>query len=122
VTRVVVGVDGTDASFEAHRWAMDEARVHGAAIDVVHAWTMPALGTTTVGGLVVDGLELEAAARLQLQHALALVDAGGLQQPVHAVLACGPAVSVLTEVARAPTSSWWARTAGEPSGVPCSAR
>ncbi|MFA9431863.1 universal stress protein [Egicoccus sp. AB-alg2] len=36
--RIVVGVDGSDQSRTALRWAVDEARVHGAALEVVHAY------------------------------------------------------------------------------------
>ena len=99
MTRVVVGVDGTDASFEALRWAMAEARVHDASIDVVHAWSLPALGSVTVGGTILDGVELEAAARTDLARSLALADAGGLRHAVTSVLAFGPATSVLAEIA-----------------------
>mgnify|MGYP006137747557 CR=1 FL=1 len=35
---VVVGLDGSTDSDGALRWAVEEARIHGAALDVVHAW------------------------------------------------------------------------------------
>jgi nucleotide-binding universal stress UspA family protein len=35
---IVVGVDGSDESVEACAWALEEARLRGAALRVVHAW------------------------------------------------------------------------------------
>jgi nucleotide-binding universal stress UspA family protein len=36
--RIVVGIDGSDHAARAVRWARDEARVHGATLEVVMAW------------------------------------------------------------------------------------
>lgn len=36
---IVVGVDGSDASREALRWAADEARLRSASLVAVHAWS-----------------------------------------------------------------------------------
>lgn len=38
--RVIVGADGSEGSRRAIRWAADEARVRGAVLEVVHAWTL----------------------------------------------------------------------------------
>jgi nucleotide-binding universal stress UspA family protein len=38
---IVVGVDGSEASLAALRFAADEARLRGARLTVVHAWIMP---------------------------------------------------------------------------------
>jgi nucleotide-binding universal stress UspA family protein len=38
---VVVGIDGSEASREALRWAADEAKLRGAALRVVHSWSRP---------------------------------------------------------------------------------
>jgi nucleotide-binding universal stress UspA family protein len=35
---IVVGVDGSDHSKAALRWALEEARIRGASLRVVHAW------------------------------------------------------------------------------------
>jgi nucleotide-binding universal stress UspA family protein len=35
---IVVGVDGSEQSKAALRWALDEARLRGASLRVVHAW------------------------------------------------------------------------------------
>ena len=39
--KIVVGVDGSDASKQALRWAIEEARAHGASVTAVHAWELP---------------------------------------------------------------------------------
>lgn len=40
---VVVGVDGSDGSAKALAWAVQEARMRGAILRVVHAWHFPRL-------------------------------------------------------------------------------
>ena len=97
--RIVVGVDGTDASFEAVRWAVAEARAHDATVEVVHAWSPPTVGSSVAGGLILDGAALEASARVELDHAVALADVDGLRASVISTLVCGPAASVLSRVA-----------------------
>ena len=41
VKRIVVGTDGSDNSFAALRWAIDEALVRDAAVEVVYSWEFP---------------------------------------------------------------------------------
>jgi nucleotide-binding universal stress UspA family protein len=41
VRRIVVGVDGSETSRHALRWAADEAKSHGSQLHVVHAWEVP---------------------------------------------------------------------------------
>jgi nucleotide-binding universal stress UspA family protein len=38
IKRIVVGVDGSEASMSAARWALHEAHRSGAALTVVHVW------------------------------------------------------------------------------------
>ena len=38
MSKIVVGVDGSDASRAAVRWAADEARLRGVALTAVEAW------------------------------------------------------------------------------------
>lgn len=42
---IVVGVDGSEGSAAALRWALREARMRGAKIRVVHAWAYPEVST-----------------------------------------------------------------------------
>jgi nucleotide-binding universal stress UspA family protein len=41
--KIVVGVDGSDGSKRALRFAVDEALVHGARVVALHSWHPPAL-------------------------------------------------------------------------------
>jgi nucleotide-binding universal stress UspA family protein len=54
VGTIVVGVDGSEGSLQALRWALDEARLRGARLVAVHAWfepyapAMPGVGEPSV--------------------------------------------------------------------------
>lgn len=39
MSRIVVGVDGSDGGDAALRWALQEARVRGAVLQVLYAWS-----------------------------------------------------------------------------------
>ena len=41
MTTIVVGTDDSPGGRRAVRWALDEARIRGAELVVVHAWIMP---------------------------------------------------------------------------------
>lgn len=62
--RIVVGVDGSSASRDALRWAIEEARVWDGVVEAVHAWSYPVM--TYMPGIVPpptfarEGLEAEA--------------------------------------------------------------
>ena len=52
IKRIVVGVDGSDSSREALRWAYDEAAHHGASITALSCWHPPSLPMTPPYGSV----------------------------------------------------------------------
>jgi len=58
---IVVGVDGTPASDQALRWAMDEATLRDCPLHVVHAWTFEPM---------VDWNETSAQERMRQSEAL----------------------------------------------------
>jgi nucleotide-binding universal stress UspA family protein len=60
--RVVVGVDGSESSRRALRWAARQAELTGAALQVVHAWDVP----SAYGYVPVVELDWEAEARAEL--------------------------------------------------------
>jgi nucleotide-binding universal stress UspA family protein len=43
MSSIVVGVDGSEASVKALRFALDEARIHGAELKAVSAWHVPVI-------------------------------------------------------------------------------
>ena len=47
---VVVGTDGSAGAEHAVGWALEEARAHGDAVLLVHAWQYPAVAVTTYAG------------------------------------------------------------------------
>jgi nucleotide-binding universal stress UspA family protein len=75
---IVVGVDGSEASREALRWAADEARLRSARLVAVHAWSfVPAQPIGDPGMLAVPAGDLPGqldaeseAARLALDEAV----------------------------------------------------
>ena len=41
IKHITVGTDGSDNSVAALRWAVHEAEIHGASVDVVYSWNFP---------------------------------------------------------------------------------
>jgi nucleotide-binding universal stress UspA family protein len=96
--RIVVGVDGSATARRALAWALDEARLRKAPIEVVHAWQMPLVATP----YVVPGTVLEEAANEVLAASLAEADQRGLVAPVVAtVRGSGAAWAILDAAADA---------------------
>jgi nucleotide-binding universal stress UspA family protein len=90
--RIVVGVDGSDSSKAALRWAIRQAKLTGGCVEAVTAWRYP----TGYGmGPVADSIDFEGAAKNTLTEALNQV--GGLEPDVtvRPVVAEGHAAEVL---------------------------
>ncbi|MBO0806078.1 MAG: universal stress protein [Nocardiopsaceae bacterium] len=68
--RIVVGVDGSEHSKAALRWAIGQARLTGASVDAMTAWRYPA--TYSLATIVPD-IDMEEEARHMLSQALAEV-------------------------------------------------
>lgn len=101
--RIVVGVDGSDGARAALRWALDEARLRGANVDVVHSWHAPSLVVPgRFGGSAPVGEEtLEAARRSAehlLEHELQAANTDGLQ--VEPLVPSASPVDALLDIAR----------------------
>lgn len=58
--RIVVGVDGSDCSEAALRWAVEEAQEHGAEMEVVMAWHEPPPAIAPPYGSIPWGTETHA--------------------------------------------------------------
>jgi nucleotide-binding universal stress UspA family protein len=61
--RVIAGVDGSETSARALRWALDDARARGGIVAAVHGWHVPFSISLTAGGRDHSAFE-EAAGRL----------------------------------------------------------
>jgi len=73
--RIVVGVDGSDHSTAALRWAAAEAKLRSATLEVVHAWTFVPVTTPADSSLVpmawTDNVELLDITRQSAENATA---------------------------------------------------
>lgn len=98
--RIVVGVDGSETAARALKWAVDEARLHRAALEVVHAWHAPYVGDFAYATVALDPEVFETAARETLDAAVASVDVSGLTAPVERVLSTGGAAAAILEAAK----------------------
>ena len=76
MSRIVVGVDGSENAGAALAWALEEGRRRGAAVEAVHAWQEPVVGGTAAGlvPVPIDTDAFEQGSRQQLDQA---VDAVG---------------------------------------------
>lgn len=97
--RVVVGIDGSDAGERALRWAIEEARVRDAELEIVHAWHMPYIGGYPYTVAAYDPTPFEGAARDTLEAAADLAIAGDLPRPVQRTLASGSAAEAILSAA-----------------------
>jgi len=97
--RVVVGVDGSQTARSALRWALDEARLRHAAVDVVHAWQMPYRNGYPVSMLELPAADLEKGARRLLDGAVGGADTTGVKD-VESILVCDSPARALLDTAK----------------------
>lgn len=95
--RIVVGIDGSEPSRRALEWAVAEARLRGAAVQAVHAWSLPFVGAAPYAAL--EPSALREGAQSTLEAVVDGVDEQGLPEPVERLLVEGPAARSLLDVA-----------------------
>ena len=95
--RIVVGVDGSEESRTALNWALDEARLHGASIEVVHVWYPPYAGNYPFAMPPYDTGELDKGAQALVAHMLETADTTGLAAPIETTIVCGAEAQVLLD-------------------------
>jgi nucleotide-binding universal stress UspA family protein len=100
--RIVVGVDGSKPANRALRWAVDEARLRGGVLELVHAWRVPVsvVGVAPGATVGVDPFGLETNAAAVLDEATDAVDQTGLAWPVERTLSNRGAAWAILESAR----------------------
>jgi nucleotide-binding universal stress UspA family protein len=100
--RIVVGVDESEHALNALRWALREALVRQASVEVVHAWLPPvtALPFGATLPISLDEGEIDAAARADLDSVVdtALAELSEPPEVARTVLP-GSAAPTLVEVA-----------------------
>lgn len=100
--RIVVGVDGSKESRRALRWALDEAQLRNATLEVVYAWTFAPVAAAGgfvpyVTGDVVEAIRLEAEKLVRDMLAEVKEQAEGIQ--IEQRVAAGQAAKILVEAA-----------------------
>jgi nucleotide-binding universal stress UspA family protein len=96
MTRIVVGIDGSENSDQALRWALAEARLRGAVLEAVHAWAMPIYVVSGFAPVVPpDRLAMHEAANELLEKAVARVLGDAKDVEVERDVIEGMAVRVL---------------------------
>jgi nucleotide-binding universal stress UspA family protein len=96
--RIVVGVDGSDSSKAALRWAIRQAKLTGGSVDAVIAWRFP---PSYGWAPYPDGTpDLEGTAKSTLIAALAEVSGVEPEVPVRPVVTEGHAAEALLHAAR----------------------
>jgi len=99
----VVGVDGSEGSLHALRWAVEEARVRGARLRAVFAWEPPVQVIGGYGWMVPTAsmlAEYERLARERLDEALASLAAGLEGVEVERTVVHGAPAQVLLDAAQ----------------------
>src|ERR671919_2132694 len=110
---IVVGVDGSQGSTAALRWALEEARLRGSSLRVVHAYQSPPLPATEAGMGVAGGIgvpavytddserlrhAIETQARHLIEHSLRRVGADSIEGvDIEQSAVQGPAAQTLIE-------------------------
>lgn len=98
--RIVVGVDGSDSSRAALRWAVDEAKLRDDTVEAVIAWHEPYVGGPFAAPVTTDPKPIEESARAQLDRVVDRVDASGLGQPIERIVTAGGAARTLIDTAK----------------------
>jgi len=95
---IVVGIDGSATAQHALAWALDEARLRGAAVHVVHAWNVAPVYSPYVAYGEATGV-LEDAAHVVISDPLADADVSGLPSTVVRTVRCGSAAGAILDAA-----------------------
>jgi nucleotide-binding universal stress UspA family protein len=92
--RIVVGVDGSETARRALAWAVAEARLRQATLEVVLAWHMPYIAGYPYAGVGFDPATFEKDAKTSLDAIVDGTDTTGIPS-VERTLAVGDAASAL---------------------------
>lgn len=85
--RIVVGVDGSESSLRALALALDEGRLRDWDVDVVHAWSFPAMTLSPYAPTpIVTEAEFEAVGSEVITRALSEADTAGVRVARHLVM------------------------------------
>jgi nucleotide-binding universal stress UspA family protein len=100
IERIVVGIDGSDGSKRALDWALGAALAHGAVVEAVHAWMVPAVADP-LAMMSLDPAPLAEAAQATIDAAIADADTQGLPAPIVGTVTVGSAAGAILHAAEA---------------------
>jgi nucleotide-binding universal stress UspA family protein len=102
MSRIVVGVDGSEHASQALRWALSEARLRGCPVLAVHAWESPYMPTADYGAapFLIPVETIEENAERTLAEALVAVASETSGVELERRIVEGSAARVLTELAQ----------------------
>src|ERR1700738_4217701 len=95
--KIVVGVDGSEGSKRALRWALDEAALRGDRLEVICAWTFPPYFGTPGLVLPPDAVTPADAAQMTLTELVAQVAGPEPSVEIQTVAVEGGAARVLID-------------------------
>lgn len=98
--KIVVGVDGSPEAAHALSWAIDEARLRGASVSIIHGFAVPPTIVDTMDHGLYPSLAEEA--NTVIDHVLAAAPSTEGLEVSHAIEAGSPA-KVLIEASREAT-------------------
>ncbi|MFE2017808.1 universal stress protein [Streptomyces sp. NPDC059499] len=100
--RIVVGVDGSDASIKALRWAVRQAELTGDTVEAVNSWEYPASSWASMMPGMPEDFDPQAVAIVALTEALEeALGAEGAASVSKVVVIGNPAQSLLDRAAGA---------------------
>jgi nucleotide-binding universal stress UspA family protein len=105
---IVVGIDGSNESLEALRWALGEARLRGTGLRAVRVWEYPfvapsaewTLGTPTPQPVAVDPQEVRHLAETQLAQVVSEVEPNGTGVRIEQEVIEGHPANALVEASK----------------------
>lgn len=100
MNRIVVGVDGSKGSQLALDWAVNEARLRGAQLCVVHAWHAQYATGSLFAPAPFDPEVFESTAQQILNEMVDAIDASDLAQPIEKRLVQGGAATALLDAGK----------------------
>ncbi len=98
MSRITVGIDGSQQALRALSWGVEEARLRGATLEVLHAVAQPDLPAYPVVTAALSQPELTEAGRQLVEDVLATVDIEGLE--VSRTVKPGTGPTLLCEASR----------------------
>jgi len=94
--RIVAGVDGSDSSRDALRWAIQQAKLTGASVDAVMAWSL----STAFPPTAHTDIDMEGQTKAALAEIVTAVGGPQPDAPVRQVVSEGHAAEVLLHAAK----------------------